>query len=245
MIADLWQDLRFSVRTLGKQPGFTAVVVLTMALGIGVNTTFFTLFGLLFRPLPAKDSATIVQLTGMYSFPDYTYFRDRAQVVSGLIAGTAARELTLGDQIPSEESQTIRVSFVSDSFFSLLGSNTALGRTFAPEENSSPGQSPVVVLNYNLWQRRFGGDPKIIGQTLRLNGVAFVIISVAARGFIGLGFGKSSDSDAWAPLMMRREVSPQPRSIRWWRFGKNKRQCRNIPDHFQTSFHVACDALKQ
>jgi hypothetical protein len=88
MIADLWQDLRFSARTLVKQPGFTAVVVLTMALGIGINTTFFTLFGLLFRPLPAKDNATIVQLTGMYSFPDYAYFRDHARVFSGLIAGT-------------------------------------------------------------------------------------------------------------------------------------------------------------
>jgi macrolide transport system ATP-binding/permease protein len=209
MIADLWQDLRFSMRTLGKQPGFTAVVVLTMALGIGVNTTFFTLFGLLFRPLPAKDSATIVQLTGMYSFPDYTHFRDRARVFSGLIAGTGARALTLGDHISSEELQTIRVNFVSDTFFSLLGADTALGRTFAPGENGSPGQSPVVVLSHNFWQRRFGGDPKIIGQTLQLNGVAFVIIGVAARDFIGLGFGKSSDSDAWAPLMMRGEVSPR------------------------------------
>src|SRR5262249_9558292 len=121
MIADLWQDLRFSVRTLGKQPGFAAVVVLTLALGIGVNTTFFTLFGLLFRPAPAKDGATIVELGYNYSYPDYTYFRDHTQAFfSGLIARSGNdREFVIGDKTSSEESQTILVNFVSDNYFSL------------------------------------------------------------------------------------------------------------------------------
>src|SRR5262245_46689550 len=210
VIADLWQDLRFSVRMLGKQPVFTAVVILTLALGIGVNTAFFTLFGLAFRPAPARDSATIVGFGGGYSFPDYAYFRDHTQAFfSGLIASAEGRELTLGDQTSSEASQTITVNFVTDNFFSLLGANTALGRACAPEENISPGQSPVVVLSYRCWQRRFGGDPKIIGQTLRLNGVAFVIIGVAAPDFVGISLNKWELTDTWAPLMMRGEIPAQ------------------------------------
>jgi macrolide transport system ATP-binding/permease protein len=209
LLEELWQDLRFSMRMLGKQPGFTTVVVLTLALGIGVNTTYFTLFGLFFRPAPAEDRATIVELGGDYSFAGYASFRDHTQAFfSGLIATTEDRELSLGDQASSEESQTIQIKFVSDNFFSLLGAKTALGRAFAPEKNSGPGQSPVVVLSHRCWQSRFGGDPKIIGQTLRLNGVAFVIIGVAAPDFVGVSLDKNV-SDAWAPLMMRGEVPAQ------------------------------------
>jgi predicted permease len=209
MIADFWQDLRYAVRTLRNHPGFAAVVVLTMALGIGINTTFFSLFNLMFRPLPVTGPGAVVEVFGGASFDDYVHFRDHNQVFSGLIASGKADALTLGLDGAAEEAQHISGEFVSDNFFSVLGARTVLGRAFAPEENRAPGQNPVVVLSYSFWQRQFGGDPNIVGKTLRINTRPFVVIGVTAPDFIGLGLQKGGVKDAWLPLMMRSEVSPQ------------------------------------
>src|SRR5262245_30545796 len=210
MIADFRQDLGYAVRTLRNHSGFAAVVVLTMALGIGINTTFFTLFSLLFRPLPVKGPGAIVSGPGCgVSFLDYVYYRDHVKVFSGLIASGEAGALRLGLEGAAEEAQPISGEFVSDNFFSVLGARTVLGRAFAPEENRAPGQNPVVVLSYPFWQRQFGGDPNVVGKTLRLNAKPFVVIGVTAPDFIGLGLQKGGVKDAWLPLMMRSEVSPQ------------------------------------
>jgi predicted permease len=210
MIADVWQDLRYAVRTLRNHPGFAAVVVLTTALGIGINTTFFSLFSLMFRPLPVTGPGAVVGVSGCgVSFLDYEYYRDHNQAFSGLIASGEAGALTLGLDGAAEEAQQISGEFVSDNFFSVLGARTVLGRAFAPEENRAPGQNPVVVLSYPFWQRQFGGDPNIIGKTLRLNTKLIVVIGVTAPDFIGLGLQKGGVKDAWLPLMMRSEVSPQ------------------------------------
>ncbi len=215
MIADFWQDLRYAVRTLRKHPGFTGAVILTMALGIGVNTTFFTLFSLPFRPLPVKGPGAVVDLKYEHggkgqgnSFLDYVYFREHTQVFSGLIA-TGRSALTLGRDDASEEPLIITGEFVSDNFFSILGARTILGRTFAPEETRAPGVNPVVVLSHPFWQRHFGGDPNIVGKTVPLNGKPFVVIGVTAPDFVGLGLQKLRVKDLWLPLMMRSEVSPQ------------------------------------
>ena len=210
MVADFWQDLRYAVRTLRNHPGFAAVVVLTMALGIGINTTFFSLFSLMFRPLPVTGPGAVVGVSGCgVSFFDYEYYRDHNQAFSGLIATGEASPLTLGLEGAAEETQLVSVEFASDNFFSVLGARTVLGRAFAPEENRAPGQNPVVVLSYPFWQRQFGGDSNIVGKTLRLNTKPFVVIGVAAPDFIGLGLQKGGVKDAWLPLMMRSEVSPQ------------------------------------
>jgi macrolide transport system ATP-binding/permease protein len=210
MIADFWQDLRYAVRTLRNHPGFAAVVVLTMALGIGINTTFFSLFSLMFRPLPVTGPGAVVGVSGCgVSFFDYLYYRDHNKTFSGLIATSEAGPLTFGQDGAVEEAQLISGEFVSDNFFSVLGARTVLGRAFAPEENRAPGQNPVVVISYPFWQRQFGGDPKIVGKTLRLNTKPFVVIGVTAPDFIGLGMDKGGVRDAWLPLMMRSEVSPQ------------------------------------
>jgi putative ABC transport system permease protein len=214
MIADFWQDLRYTVRTLWKQPGFTTMVTLTMALSIGVNITFFTLFSLVFRPLPAKGSGVVVDIksegaSGMrgYSFTDYEYFREHTQVFSDLIA-SAGTVLKLGPG-GAEEAQHISGAFVSDNFFSVFGARTVLGRAFAPEENRAPGQNPVVVLSHPFWQGRLGGDPNIVGKTVWLNGNPLVVVGVMAPDFVGLGLRKLRVNDVWLPLMMRSEVSPQ------------------------------------
>jgi predicted permease len=231
LLEELWQDLRYAVRMLRKHPGFTAVVVLTIALGIGVNTTFFTLFSLPFRPLPVKGPGPVVDLKYQgsgnveqaqtrirlggrmerYSFLDYVYFRDHVQVFSGLIASGTAVNLSLARQGAAQEPQLIMGEFVSDNFFSVLGARAVLGRTFAPEENRTAGQDPVVVLSHQFWQRHFGGDPNLVGQTVQINTKPFVVIGVTAPDFVGRGLWKLRVSDVWLPMMMRSEVWPQSR----------------------------------
>src|SRR5262245_9647678 len=225
VIGDVWQDLRYGWRTLRKTPGFTIVAVLTLALGIGVNMAIFTLFDLaLLRPLPVKEPETLVNLEYQrsegYPFTDYVYFHDHAQVFSQLIASANSR-LMLGGQTGSEEPLEIAGELVSDNYFSVLGGSPILGRAFTPEENRTPGEHPLVVLSYALWQGRFGANPEILGQTVRLNNKPFVVIGVMAPGFVGLGVRRTQLPDVWLPLMMAQEVWPQirdyfsQREIKW------------------------------
>jgi hypothetical protein len=146
----LLQDLRFGARMLMKKPGFTVIAVLTLGLGIGVNTALFTLFNTLIRPLSIKDPDAVVGLdyisnkSSKFSFPDYMYFREQTKVFSALVAHERERFL-LGAK-ETEELQEIRGEFVSGNFFSELGGGAVLGRTFAPDESDTPGKDPVVVL---------------------------------------------------------------------------------------------------
>src|SRR5262245_37794734 len=204
----LWKDLRFSARMLMKKPGFTLIAVLTMGLGIGVNTALFTLFNTLIRPLNIKDPDAVVRLdyitgkSSKFSFPDYQYFRDQTKVFSALIAHEDERFLLSAGA--AEEAQEIRGEFVSGNFFSELGGKTALGRTFAPEESDAPGKGQVVVLSYRFWQRRFAGDPNIAGRTISLNGKPFTVIGVAEPEFAGQSFLLP---ELWMPLTMRSEMA--------------------------------------
>ena len=214
MIQEFWQDLRYAVRTLRKHPGFTLVIVLTMALGIGVNTTFFTLFSIPFRPLPVKDPDSVVGLEYRdptkrgFSFRDYLYLRDHTQIFSGLIA-SIPNGFTITRDGASEYAQYIDAEFVTDNFFSVLGARTILGRTFTLEENRGPIKEPVVVLSHRFWQGSLAGDPKIIGQTVRINNRPFVVIGVTTPDFVGLGLRKLRGKDLWLPMMTRSELSPQ------------------------------------
>jgi putative ABC transport system permease protein len=218
MIADFWQDLRYGVRMLGKRPGFTAVAVLTLALGIGVNTTIFSFFNQFsLRPLSVKDPDTIVRLEyraakpwgeGAFSFPDYLHFRDNARSYAGLIASDG-NVFLLNSESP--EPQRVFVMFVSDNFFSELGAGLSIGRTFTAEENRAPGESPVVVLSYYFWQRHFAGDPQVVGKTLRFHGKSFTVIGVTAREFVGL---QLDAPDVWTPLLMRSEMTTEWASAR-------------------------------
>jgi macrolide transport system ATP-binding/permease protein len=204
----LWQDLRFSARLLMKRPGFTLIAVLTLGLGIGVNTALFTLFNTLIRPLGIKDADDVVRLSyisnksSKFSFPDYLYFRDQTKVFSALIAHEDERFL-LGAGA-AEESQEIRGEFVSGNFFSDLGGQTVLGRTFAQDESDAPGKGQVVVLSHRFWQRRFAGDPNIVGRTISLNGKPFTVIGVAEPDFTGLS---STLPELWMPFTMRSEMA--------------------------------------
>ncbi len=214
MLGDLWQDLGYGLRTLRKNPGFTTVAVFTLALGIGVNTAIFTLFNTFLRPLPVKDPSTVISLDWgtserrWFNFPDYAYFRDNAQVFSGLIA-RGPEEILLEGRDASEEPRRVNAELVSDNFFSVLGVGAILGRAFTPEENSAAGKQPVVVLSHHFWQSYFAGDPNVVGRTLRFHGKPFTVIGVMARGFTGIGVGPET-YDVWLPLVMRPEVGSRP-----------------------------------
>jgi predicted permease len=232
MVANLWRDLRYGIRTLGKQPGFTTVVVLTLALGIGVNTAIFTLLNRELRPLPVSDPDTLVELEYRaekgygFSFPDYAFFRAQAQVFSDLIASSQEMFL-MGSQTAGVEPEEAPGEFVSDNFFSALGVSAIRGRTFIAGENSAPGREPVVVLSHHLWQWRFAGAPDVVGQTALLNNKACVVIGVMGPDFEGISGEKAR---LWLPLTMRGQMpaanGPTPAAQDW--FGRRSFQWLDV-----------------
>jgi putative ABC transport system permease protein len=183
----LWQDLRYALRSLLKKPGFTLVVILTLALGIGVNTAIFSIVNaVLLRPLPYEDAErlTLFRATeadkesSYFSYPDITDLRERQQSFEQ-IAAIRSGGWTLTGVGDAERLPGARVSA---EFFSMLGVKPVLGRVFSPEEDR-PGAERVVMLHHNLWQRRFGGDPNIVGQRLMLNGYQHTVIGVLPPEF--------------------------------------------------------------
>ena len=239
-IEDIGRDLGFGVRMLLKHPGFTAVVVLTLALGIGVNTAIFTFFNIYLRPLPIKDPEMVVHLKYQgehldFSYLNYVYLRDNTQVFSDLIAHCEEGDL-LEVKSAAEEPEEVAGEFVSDNFFSVLGGSVVLGRTFTPEENRVPGRDQVVVLSHHFWQRRFAGDPNVVGQTLRLDGKPFTVIGVLGREFAGFNL---EIPDIWLPLMTRGEVHTWnvaqgdwfgKRSLEWLRVSGRLKPGRTIEE---------------
>jgi predicted permease len=233
MIGGLWQDLRFGARMLLKRPGFTAIVVASMALGIGANATIFSFVNeLLLRP-PAverpeellevwnhnrKRSSLFDSFSGL-SYPEYEYYRDHNQVFSETLA--FGDEPAFISWSRKGQGEIIQGQYVSGNFFSCLGVKAALGRAFAPEEDRTPGTHPVVVLSHAFWQKQFGSDPNAVGLTMTLNGFSFTIIGVAPKGFDGLLIGVMPD--IWVPLMMgpqtRRDPELLTRRSAHWIFG--------------------------
>ena len=179
-MAVLLQDLRYGARLLMRSPAMTAVVVLSLALGIGANTTIFTLVNaVLLNPLPVRDASQLVRVVttevrdgvvtplGAISRLNAVDVRDKNVVFDGVAAaGFAAVALSSGGGEPEQ----VFAQIASGNFFDVLGPPMAAGRTFVPDEDAQLGASPVVVLTYGLWQRRFGGRQDLIGQPIVING---------------------------------------------------------------------------
>ncbi len=213
LIETLWQDVRFGARSLGKKPGFTLVAVTILALGIGANTTIFSLVNaVLLRPLSGvKDPGQLVALVRtdengrdliVSSYPDYRDYRDRNTVFTGLLAHrTIPLSLSSGD-FP----ERLWGAVVSGNYFSVLGIEAALGRGFLPEEDLAPSAHPVAVVSHGLWQRSFGSNPRIIGQTVSLNAHRFTIVGVAPADFKGTDLMEATD--VWVPMMMQAQAMP-------------------------------------
>jgi predicted permease len=211
----LWRDVRHAVRGLRKTPGFTIVVLLTLALGIGANTAIFSLTDqLLLRSLPVLDPSRLIQLDGpgafqgrttnaqTFSYPMYTDFRDRNKVFSGLLARFP---LTM-TVVWHGDAERAEGDLVSGNYFEVLGVRPAIGRVFNAADDRIPGGHPVALLSYGYWQRRFAGDPAVLNQTITVNGHPMTIVGVTAPGFSGLQVGTSSD--VMVPLMMKPQMTP-------------------------------------
>ncbi|RPJ35795.1 MAG: FtsX-like permease family protein, partial [Planctomycetaceae bacterium] len=197
----LWQDIRYGFRMLCKKPGFTAIALVTLAIGIGANTTMFSVVNtLLFRPLPVKDPDRLVRCEfdklRPVLYAGYLYLRDNNPVFSDLIAnsyygGVPDTLVRDGSVMP------VAALFVSANYFSALGVAPLHGRTFLPEEEVG-GAEPVVVLSYRTW-RRLGAGPEIVGQYVRVSGTLCRIIGVAPKTFTGTAV---VGPDVWLPLGM-------------------------------------------
>jgi predicted permease len=190
-MGSLLQDIQYGLRTLRKNPGFTAVAILTLALGIGANTAIFSLVdSFLLRPLPVKDPQQITtlayqleggQLINNFSVPDYRDIRDQTgNVFSGLIT----YQIDLDGLSVNGKADRIITSYVAGNFFTTLGIKPALGRFILPSEEETT--SPVLVLGYSYWMTRFGGDPGILGAKVSINGRPMTVVGVAPEGFHGL-----------------------------------------------------------
>ena len=204
----MFRDLRYSVRSLLKRPGFTLIVVATLALGIGVNAAIFSVFNILLRPLPVKEPESIVRLffeegarrSDAFSYPDYSYIRDHNQSFSDVLAVYEEEHFLLGENRPNNDPEEVLGNFVSENYLAMLGGNTQLGRFFTAEENSVPGRDAVVVLSHGFWQRRFGSDPQLVGKSIKLNGKPFTVIGITHPDFVGL---RHEMPDIWLPLAQR------------------------------------------
>jgi predicted permease len=209
----LLKDLRYGIRSLLKRPAFTIVAVLTLALGIGANTAIFSLFdSVMLRSLPISSPEQIAQLRTLrpagrinqnFSYPLFRDVRQMNQVCSGLIAHYTT-PLSLSDG--SGPAERIYGTLASGDYFSVLGVRSVLGRAFTEADDQTPGASPVAVISYGLWQRRFGGNPDAIGKTITLNSTQFTVIGVTPQNFTGLVRGLSSE--LWLPLSMHAEAVP-------------------------------------
>ncbi len=211
----LWRDLSFGVRLLARKPGFAAAVVLSLVLGIGLNTAIFTLLDSIFlRPIPVEDldSLTVIYATrsnaageyvGFYSHshPNYVDWVERNRSFSSLGMYVRNRMNFSGGSEPSRSTGI----FATANYFEILGIQPAAGRFFLPEEDTTPGTHPVTVLSYGCWSRLFGQDDDVIGKQVEINGRSFQIIGVAPEGFKGLEVG--FDADFWVPLMMFADIS--------------------------------------
>jgi predicted permease len=205
-----WQDSRYGVRMLMKNPGFTSIAVITLALGIGANTAIFTLLDkILIRPLPVERPNQLVTFVrdssgapAIFSYPLYADLRDRNEVLSGLVA-YFQQPFSLSDGNATER---VIGQIVSGNYFTALGVRPALGRFFLPEEDRTPGSHPVIVISHGLWRRRLGADPAVIGKTISLNGSRYTVIGVAPSEFTGTTRGTMND--VYVPIMMQVQAQP-------------------------------------
>ncbi|MET0626230.1 MAG: ABC transporter permease [Pyrinomonadaceae bacterium] len=211
----LLKDVRFAARGLWKRPGFTAVAVVTLALGIGANTAIFTVIdAALLRSLPYRDPARLVHLWETKrsrdferreaSYPDFLDWRAQGSDVFEGVAGYAPRQFTLALE---GEATRVRGAAVTANFFDLLGVRAEAGRAFVAGEDE-PGAAPSAVLGHGFWLRRFGGDRAVVGRKVTLDGAAFTVVGVLPADF---QFARLGETEVWTPLA----VSPQVASRRY------------------------------
>jgi len=212
-VESLWRDVRYASRTLRKSPTFTAVAVLTLALGIGANTAIFSgINAILLRQLPVERPEELVSLVAVYPNgvePVFSYAAYHTIATAGehladaMAASTVRRDAITVDGPP----EPVDLQWVSGNYFTALGVSSAIGRTLLAADDRVPPGEPVAVISEGYWTRRYGGSPTVIGRTFRLKATTFTIVGVAPRGFFGDSAGETVD--VWMPL------SSQPGAPSW------------------------------
>ena len=207
-------DLRYAIRMLRKNPGLTTIIVISLALGIGANSTIFSFVNalLLHPPAGVESPQTLMAVWNrlpdgdylQHCYPDYAYFREHNRVFSGLLAYSS--DPTLVSWSAAGQSELLEGQLVSGNYFSVLDVKPVLGRIFLPEEDQIPGKHPVIVLSSQFWRYRLSSDSSVIGKTLTLNGHHFTVLGVAPAGFRGVHPGMAPDF--WVPLMMQHQMIP-------------------------------------
>ena len=216
-LTDFSDDLRYAVRNLRRTPGLTAFVVVTLALGIGMTVTPFSMLdALVFRPYPVPDPDAVVTLVSTsrdnaydsFSYREYLDIRDRTKSYDGVIAGAPPQ--AVGFSARPGETPLVRAGMlVSGNYLRVLGVEPRIGRGFRDDEDATPGRDAVVVLSWDFWKREFAGDASVVGRTVRLNGTAFTVIGVTPRAFTGMYIFMRPDF--YMPLAMARLFSTDPR----------------------------------
>ncbi len=211
-MSNLLQDCKYGFRVLRKSPGFTAIAILTLALGIGANTTIFSwINSTLLNPVPGLSRPSeVVSLTLSkpgenpfpFTYPDLEAMRNGQQSFTGIAACNFAQVSLKGKSKP----ERIWGMVVSANYFDVLGVRPIIGRSFLPEEDKKPGGAPVAVISYRLWQTHFAANPDIVGQTIEINEHPYTIVGVTPAAFQGSQTGVRNE--IWLPIMMEAQLNP-------------------------------------
>ncbi len=252
----MFQDIRYALRMLAKNPAFACVVILTLALGIGANAAIFSLLDkVLLQSLPVTNPDQLAVLTSYdpkegpdidssFSYPMYQDLRDRNSVFSGVIARAGAQmNVSYGDQ-----TERVRGELVSGNFFEVLGVRPWAGRLFTQDDDRNPGAHPVAVLSYRFWESRFNKDPNLIGQTILVNEKPVTVLGVTPPGFYGVSL--SNNPDVRVPMMMTPVFNPLPptrmQSRRHqWLSVMARRKADVSPEQAQASLSVLYQQIRE
>jgi hypothetical protein len=199
------QDLRYGWRILLKSPIFTSLAMIALALGIGANTTIFSVVNaVLLKPLPYRESERLIKvlqasskprkdsMATVWSYPRFEVLRDNSQSLQS-VAGYSQDGMNLTG---TEEPERLQVEMVSSSYFPVLGVEPAVGYAFGPDEDRTAGTHDVAMISHGLWQRRYGGDERVVGKTIELDKLQFTIVGVLPPNFKG----QQGTADAWVPI---------------------------------------------
>ena len=212
-MTSLLQDVRYSLRVIAKAPGFAAIAILTLALGIGANTTIFSwINSALLNPVPGlANPREVVALTlskpgdfpFAFTYPDLEAIRDGQQSFTGITAADILPMSLTGKGKPERVWGTVATA----NYFDVLGVRPMLGRGFLPVEDEKPGGAPVAVISYRLWQTHFGATPDIVGRAIEINQHSYTIVGVTPAVFQGSQTGVRTE--IWVPIMMEEQLMPQ------------------------------------
>ncbi len=241
MLSNVLNDIRYALRTLGRNPGFAAAAIVPIALGIGINTGVFSILNsVAWRPLPVPDPDALVSIhqefrggprrlvygaRSLFSIPEYRSYRDGTQTLSGLMAYSREWTVTLGRETPQE----IGGVLVTCNYFDVLGLAPAIGTGFTSANCSAPDAPPTVVLSHALWTRSFGADPNVLQRPIVLNGRDVTVVGVAPAGFDGVDMAKAS---FFAPTTMMAVFRPDQTfhegNVSWLTFVGRRRDATDI-----------------